>query len=130
MEGELERHLWSNYYLGLCVYSALCTWKRLAFYELVQEGLISSGQQYPVRHQVKTQGLSLLAWILESHEMTCFCKTRNVSGSLFILTSFSYMCDFLAYMIMQEYFDFPLNVLQQLKTDNIRVCVYVCKVIF
>lgn len=116
-------HLWSNCCLGLCVYSALCTWRRLASCGLVQEGLISSGQQYPVRHQVKTQHLSLIVWIQENNQMACFCKTRNVNGSLFILSFSPYLHDFFAYVLILI---FLLKVLQELKTDNIKVCVCLC----
>lgn len=77
----MEKLLWSNCYLGLYVYSALCTWKRLASYGLVQEGLISSGQQYPVQHQVKSQDLSLLVWVLEIDQMTWFCKRQLLFDS-------------------------------------------------
>lgn len=55
--------------------------------------------------------------------MTCYCKTRNISDSFLILSSFPYMRDFLMYLIIHKYFDFLLNVPQRLETGNIRACV-------
>lgn len=108
MGGELEKQSWSNCYLGLYVYSALCTWRRRAFYGLVQEGLISSGQQYPVQHQVKSQDLSPLAWVLEIGQIPWFCKRRLLFDSSIQTLSLS----------IHNCFDFLFGVLQELKIDN------------
>lgn len=107
---ELERRLWSNCYLGLCVYSALCTWRRLAFYGLVQEGLISSGQQYPVQHQVRSQNLAVS---LETCQMNCL-RAEMLMAPFWVFLFFHKTRP----LYIHDCFHFMLRVLQELKIDN------------
>lgn len=93
---------------------------------LEEAGILRAGpggpdQQWPTVSSATPgkdpRSLFLLGSRRQSDDLfVCFFKIRNANGFLFSLSSFPYMHDFL--ILLHDYFDFLLNVLQELKTEK------------